>query len=752
MVAPRRRAEASRRPPRECIFCPDGLLPPSRHHLDRLPTGSPCLAGHPAETPPPREPEGDGVTGPQATGTERTALSRELGEFLIELSIGVHRHAIYPEGHPSLEPVADNILARLGTLFRERSALAIGVAERQLVIDGIATDQRHPVLADLSRRLHDHQLGAVSFHLGVTSREITGLLEALATDVDRGHEPLGLMTPEARPSWTHARVHPVGYDKLEMRQDQGAGVAADRASLLWLGLARAALDDDEVTEVGSDPESVARGIREHEREAAYDQVIVGYLLQLADELSTSEGRESKQVRRKLSKLVRGLDEDTLSRLVQFGGSRAQRRRFLLDANQTLSAESVVRLVEAAAAADEQSISHAMTRMLTKLSSHAAHGRGRSRQEADSALREHIEGLLTGWELPDPNPGRYTSVLEAMSKAAPVFHLPEGETGTLSEAERILDMALELDTWGPMPAKALESVIRAGGLADLLERVVEEEDAPRVAFHILGGLTEPERFKGLLAEGLLDESALEILLEKMADTAIDPMLDVLLESDSRAVRRGIFDTLQGMGPEVARLAIRRLNDTRWFVLRNMIALLGRIEHLPDSFDPAPYLDHPDVRVRREALLLALRRPSTRTRTLAAALADPDERMVRIGLVSLRHGVPEAVLPTLVHRVVKNPDRSAELRALGVRMLATVRSSLVLNTLLDVATSGKTLFGRPRLAPSAPDVLVALRGLSKFWPDVEEVRELVQQAARAKDPEVRAAAVLESPGPATDAEAV
>jgi hypothetical protein len=691
------------------------------------------------------------VTGPETTGPQRTALSRELGEFLIELSIGVHRHAIYPEGHPSLEPVADNILARLGALFRDRSSLAIGVAERQLVIDGVATDQRHPVLADLSRRLHDHQLGAVSFHLGVTSREIAGLLEALAGDVDRGREPLGLMASEARPSWPHARVHPVGYDKLEMRQDGGVGVGADRASLLWLGLARAALNDDEVTEADSDPDSVARGIREHEREAAYDQVIVGYLLQLADELSTSDGRESKQVRRKMSKLVRGIDEDTLSRLVRFGGNRSQRRRFLLDANQTLSAESVVRLLEAAASAEEQSISHAMTRMLFKLSTHAAHGRGRAKQEADSALREHIEGLLQGWELPDPNPGRYTSVLQAMSKAAPVFQLPEGEIGALSEADRILNMALELDTWGPMPAKALESVIRAGGLAELLKRVIAADDAPRVAFHILGDLTDPGRFKELLAEGLLDEPALHLLIEKMADTAIDPMLDVLLESDSRAVRRGIFDILQGMGPEVARLAIRRLNDTRWFVLRNMIALLGRIEHLPDSFDATPYLGHPDARVRREALLLALRRTSTRTRTLVAALSDPDERMVRIGLVSLRHGVPEPVLPTLVHRVVKNADRSAELRALGVRMLATVRSSLVLNTLLDVATSGRTLFGRPRLATPAPDVLVALRGLVTFWPDVEEVRELIQQATRAKDPEVRAAAVPESAGPAPEAEA-
>jgi len=35
---------------------------------------------------------------------QKAALSRELGDFLIELSIALHEHAMYPEGHPSLAP------------------------------------------------------------------------------------------------------------------------------------------------------------------------------------------------------------------------------------------------------------------------------------------------------------------------------------------------------------------------------------------------------------------------------------------------------------------------------------------------------------------------------------------------------------------------------------------------------------------------------------------------------------------------
>src|SRR5262245_9154325 len=35
---------------------------------------------------------------------ERVVLSRELSAFLVEISIALHKHAMYPAGHPSLEP------------------------------------------------------------------------------------------------------------------------------------------------------------------------------------------------------------------------------------------------------------------------------------------------------------------------------------------------------------------------------------------------------------------------------------------------------------------------------------------------------------------------------------------------------------------------------------------------------------------------------------------------------------------------
>src|SRR2546423_7095912 len=105
-------------------------------------------------------------TPPSTTPPQKAALSRELGEFLIELSIALHKHAMYPEGHPSLAPAASGVAGRAEGLLQERPTLSLGVARNQLIIEGVATDPKHPVLAELAGRLHRPHPGGRRFSPG----------------------------------------------------------------------------------------------------------------------------------------------------------------------------------------------------------------------------------------------------------------------------------------------------------------------------------------------------------------------------------------------------------------------------------------------------------------------------------------------------------------------------------------------------------------------------------------------------------
>ncbi|MGD8321206.1 MAG: hypothetical protein PVJ02_12140, partial [Gemmatimonadota bacterium] len=578
-----------------------------------------------------------------------------------------------------------------------------------------------------------------SFSVGVKAPEIAGLLAALGEDTERGGTPIGLLAPEERPHWEHAQLYPVGYERLELsRGGETEGEEGDRVGGLWLALAQAALAVEPSPDAPPDASEVARGIRSREggSDEAYDQVIVGYLHQLADELKNERGPESDQVRRRVSSLLKELDDATLQRLLGFGGEPAQRHRFLMDASQSLAVDSVVRVLQAAASSQGQSISHSMTRLLNKLAVHAG-GSGARHAQADTALRENVEALVSGWELQDPNPEAYTGILDSMSRAAPLFHAPDEDEKSLSGALRLVEMALEVDTYGPTVSRALSDLIRDGEANAVIRLLGEASPANAAAQAIREHLTSPGQFRRLLASGGVDEEGLGDLVAEMGSHAVDPLLDVLADSDSRSVRRLVYDTLRHMGPFVGKRAAERLQDPRWFVQRNMLALLARLDHVPEDFDPRPFVEHADPRVRREAFPLGFRRTRLRDRTLAAALSDQDERAVRMALLELQHGVPDPVLPTLVNRVVLPTTRSPEIRALGARVLGGNHSPLACKALVTLATSGKTLFGKPRLAPNTPETAAALHVLARFWAGSDEVDDILEQAARSKDPELRGA---------------
>src|SRR4029077_4655607 len=183
----------------------------------------------------------------------------------------------------------------------------------------------------------------------------------------------------------------------------GASESGARAAQLWVGLAPAALTAQAGSAGAATTEAAgrARAIDEHPRTdaAAYDQVIVGYLLQIADELKTAGSAEAVALRRRTSRLIRALKPETLRRLVGMGGDFVQRRQFVSDATDGMAVDAVLDIVQAAAESSQQTISHSLLRMLSKLAAHAQTGAEEVRPQADAALRDQVRRLLRDWTLP-----------------------------------------------------------------------------------------------------------------------------------------------------------------------------------------------------------------------------------------------------------------------------------------------------------------------------------------------------------------
>jgi hypothetical protein len=680
------------------------------------------------------------VTDPQPPSedpNEVATLSKEVSEFLLEFSIGVHKHSMYPPDHPSLLPTAEHVLSRLSEVLVDRENFTIGVGKDQLVVEGVATEARHPVLRELAKRLHDHHLGAISFYDGTLRSEVEGLLETVAKDPERGGDPLGLLPPEEIPSWEHIRLLPLGYDGLELTGEADpSGEGFDRATDLWLGLARTAMgaeSDFRDPEKSPDGRTVAKAIRKSRRDAEYDEVIAGYLAQLAGELRSGEREEKGSIRRRVTSLVRELDPQTLERLVQMGGNSASRRRFVLDANQSLAVGSVVKIVEAAANASQQTISHSLTRLLTKLSSHASDGGEVMRGRADTALRDNVEELVRGWDLKDPNPDDYTLILDSISRASPSLKQTESAENDegLEGARRLLQMSLELDSWGPTVAKAVADLTEAGEIGYLLQMAGKAPEGSKVGRSFSEFLASPPQLRRLLSGEDVSEEALAEIVDRMGMHAAPVLLDVLGETESRALRRKVFNVLQSLGDGVGPLVLERLRDGRWYVIRNMLALVRGLSRMPLGFSAYPFLEHEDPRVRREAFPLAVQEMAKRQRCLALGLADPDERILRLALLEAQEGLPEPLVPVLVNRVLGSKV-DPEMKALSLRALRHSQSALALETLLDAAGGGRSILGRIRLADFSEEVAAAIEVLREAWPHDPRVKKLLAAAGRRKDP--------------------
>src|SRR4029453_14886203 len=126
-----------------------------------------------------------------AARSERPTLSRDLSDFFVELSIALHRHSMYPTGHPALVPAIEAVTRRAERLLQERPSIAFAVARRQLIIDDVSTDPDPPVLGRLANPLHRHHVGAISITRGLESEELGEALLALSAEADR-EGPLGL--------------------------------------------------------------------------------------------------------------------------------------------------------------------------------------------------------------------------------------------------------------------------------------------------------------------------------------------------------------------------------------------------------------------------------------------------------------------------------------------------------------------------------------------------------------------------------
>src|SRR5439155_42143 len=407
-----------------------------------------------------------------------------------------------------------------------------------------------------------------------------------------------------------------------------------RGAQLWVGLARAALvaeavGGDDAPPPASEPTMIAKAIDDHPRSAAYDQVIVGYLLQIADELKHSGGAEATALRRRTSKLVGALQPGTLRRLIEMGGDNAQRTKFAIDATHGLAVDAVLEIVRAMADASHKTVSDPLVRMLSKLAQHAEQGTAEARPQADEALREQVRTLLQGWTLEDPNPDAYGKALHRMAAASPATSA-RSTWQQSAEPLRIVQTALETGVLGFGAWRAIERLVaehQVGNLVDLLAVSPSTPDVAPLSTRVASPDVRREPWKVSLRVPAEREAALLGALRDAGPRVVRVALTAALEDCPPSAVPPITQVAhdQTVASELRVLAIQVLGR-----VKNVVALTALLEIVDGGKN---WLGRPRLAARSLELLAALMalaagwRNDGRAATLlalAAASNDPDIR--------------------------------------------------------------------------------------------------------------------------------
>lgn len=204
-----------------------------------------------------------------------------------------------------------------------------------------------------------------------------------------------------------------------------------------------------------------------------------------------------------------------------------------------------------------------------------------------------------------------------------------------------------------------------GLSDEIRYIAEEA---------LKYFLTPEALQRLAARaGVTDEAeraAVQQILLHGGGAAIEALLTALVDAPEASTRRILFNVALPFGGAVIPYAVKKLDSDLWYVVRQMVTLLGEIgdpesvEHLKAAYG------NPDIRVKKEVLKnLARIRSKESLDVLIKALEEEDMPLVTQAIISIGMLRDPAAIDTVGNIALKGgafsenqEPRKAAIRAL------------------------------------------------------------------------------------------
>jgi len=165
---------------------------------------------------------------------------------------------------------------------------------------------------------------------------------------------------------------------------------------------------------------------------------------------------------------------------------------------------------------------------------------------------------------------------------------------------------------------------------------------------------------------VDLTAVKTYLLTLSWNSISPVLHMLRELKEFQARRMVCDLLASKGKDKLEIIKDGLSDKHWYVVRNVIWVIGSIGSTEGVKYLKPLIHHPDLRIRKEIINSLIKIPGSEAgAVLTLLLEDEDKRIRSLTCKGLTKRKEKGALPVLTRLLTdvefrdKSPDEKKHL---------------------------------------------------------------------------------------------
>ncbi len=691
--------------------------------------------------------------------------ARLLGDAVIELNISRRNVSIYPKGHPTVARSITKTFELLLKIFELRPSVTLAIAKDVLIIDDRYLDKHNTVYREFAVALNALSIASIGFSEGLTEDELYEFLHVLC-ERPGGRSVEDIRAEVESSSLKHVTLGFVDYDAFAFDEDQRD--TPDSGHPVWEQYVYGFLKGNLARDAGEfdlreiPPEALAaiisEGGDEPLQEDSYDRVITAYMRRTGDR-AFSEGDL-----RKILDFISGLRPELKRQFL--GSTVGEMSTDLKAAGKALENVSADEVIELLTVINEQNmaIPDTLKNLLDKFASHEVVAFG-EQMHGEQILIDDVflsSGVLDLLDASTTDTFITESYLEEIQK---LLHTkPRGGarettrelikdttdevldrrlshvmmellwTGILEPEEyEIYLNRLKLQGLGFLETGQYLEVIR---LLNVLRRESIRERVPADSALNFDYFLSREFVDAIVDSfcihgRMLREEALA-LCDYFGDPLIPALMDAVVREQSQSVRKFLISLLVRFGSDATMEARRRLKDPQWFVIRNMLYIIGETgaNELHPDVRPFFYHEHPKVRYEAVRTLLKVGDPEG-VEYVRAMLESGDDVVVQQAITLCGAFRVKDLLPELRKMVRKPNIGGADFLAKVpvVKALGEIGDPLVLEDFTSLLTS-KSLLYRTQALQLKEEIY---RNLHRF--SYRDIQEFVEAGLKSKNETIR-----------------